>query len=311
MRSIHCPLCGNANVKVCETLNTNGIRRQYRQQFGIRVHFLEGVVQFCECATCGLRFYDPSTTGGAEFYAQLQDYPWYYLNDKDEYEIARKFVLRSNHVLEVGSGTGNFGMRLDCTSYIGLEFNPNAIKIAKERGLTLLDQQINEHAATHQECYEVVCAFQVLEHLGDPRDFFESAVACLRPGGKLIISVPSENAFLGCEVNNILNMPPHHVTRWTDECLRSVADLFKLRVVSLCHERLSDVHIVPYARCLVQNGIREIVGRKRVSLDRLFSFFPVKIIVWLLSLLIVRALRVAELRPWGHSVTIVYEKSDN
>jgi len=61
-------------------------------------------------------------------------------------------------------GVGHFMQKakskgLECT---GLELDPDAIHVARQNGLTVLNQDLKEYAIAHKEQYDVVCAFQVL-----------------------------------------------------------------------------------------------------------------------------------------------------
>src|SRR5262249_15961186 len=60
---------------------------------------------------------------------------------------------------------------------------------------------------------------QVLEHVTDPIEFLRAMARCTRSGGLVIISVPAEDGALGASVNYTLNLPPHHLTHWTDSAL--------------------------------------------------------------------------------------------
>ena len=42
--------------------------------------------------------------------------------------------------------------------------------------------------------------------------------------------MPSDDSFLALSVNN-LNMPPHHITRWSDQALRNLTKLLNVELV--------------------------------------------------------------------------------
>jgi len=68
----------------------------------------------------------------------------------------------------------------------------------------------------------------------------------------LIVGVPSESSFLAHVVNSVLNMPPHHVTRWSDRALESVSKLFNLKTLVVFHENVADYHKNWYLSTLFQ-----------------------------------------------------------
>jgi SAM-dependent methyltransferase len=148
-------------------------------------------------------------------------------------------------VLEVGCERGHFlrkCLNQRRSSVVGLELNPSAVAEAQVDGLPVtsatLDQVANEGAA-----YDVVCHFQVLEHVSDPAKFLSECVSVLKPGGLLIISVPNSGGFLRLTPESIWNTPPHHVTRWTAPTLRYLPSLFPLSIVGLWYEPLVLCHL--------------------------------------------------------------------
>lgn len=58
----------------------------------------------------------------------------------------------------------------------------------------------------------------------------------------LIIAVPAEDSFLRFAVNGILNMPPHHISRYSDRTLKNVAKIFDLELLEIYHEPIQRVH---------------------------------------------------------------------
>lgn len=125
----------------------------------------------------------------------------------------------------------------------------------------------------------------------------------------MIVSVPNEDSFMGAESNNLLNLPPHHVTRWTPSALRRAGERAGLRTEAIECERLSDLHVKSYARCVAQAAVRRWLGRGRRPLDPLFRHPLMRALVWPLSAVAEAGLGTElELRPDGHSVVAVFTK---
>jgi hypothetical protein len=121
-------------------------------------------------------------------------------------------------------------------------------------------------------------------------------------GGKMIIAVPSEDSFLKYVDNNILNMPPHHVTRWSDETLKFVADKYNLELLDIYHEKLQDVHKQYYLNTLIQNSLP---NNKFFSISLVKKFFSMFTRVF--SRFLLKGLT-DEMLPNGHNVLAVYRK---
>jgi hypothetical protein len=81
--------------------------------------------------------------------------------------------------------------------------------------------------------------------LSQPAEFLNSACSLLRPGGKLMLGLPNAESFLRHQYN-ILDMPPHHMTRWTAEVLTRVQRWFPLKLLRIAYEPLADYHVDGY-----------------------------------------------------------------
>jgi hypothetical protein len=58
----------------------------------------------------------------------------------------------------------------------------------------------------------------------------------------VIVATPNDDSFLGLAINGILNMPPHHVTRWTSSALRYILEFMGLVDVVIDTEPLAEIH---------------------------------------------------------------------
>jgi 2-polyprenyl-3-methyl-5-hydroxy-6-metoxy-1,4-benzoquinol methylase len=259
-------------------------------------------IDFCECQNCKLRFYNPLITGDEKFYNSLQKFDWYYMDDKEEYQYAKKFIGPNDKVLEVGCGKGAFAKHIASKNYIGLDLSQNAKEMAAKNGINIENETIQDYALKHKEEFDVVVCFHVLEHVSDPKSFIEATLYALKKGGKLIIAVPSEDSFIKYITNYILNMPPHHVTRWSNATFEYIASKYELDIETIYHEKLQDVHKRLYLHTLVFNSL---CGYKLISTS-IFTKVVSKFSS-LLSRLLVRGLK-NEMLPNGQTVLVVFRK---
>lgn len=309
--NITCPLSGSVNVSLIELLKVSDLVHLYDKDFGIDVApEFNGLseIGFYHCTDSDLKFFHPMVTGSENFYEGLQKHDWYYQDDKAEFSFASQFIKETDKVLEVGSGKGAFAERITAKDYLGLEFSQEAKRLAAERGVKVINESIQNHAAANPANYDVVCSFQVLEHVSGIHSFIKSSIACLKPGGLIIYSVPSADSYLSLASNGILNMPPHHVSWWSDACLKYVARAFGLDIISIEHEKLAEIHNKSYAAFVALQAVKNLIGLKGSLLDRSLKYrLSAKVAAWAGKFL-EKGLVDSSMLPIGQSVTVVYRK---
>jgi 2-polyprenyl-3-methyl-5-hydroxy-6-metoxy-1,4-benzoquinol methylase len=290
------------------------IIKLYKHRLGVDIqnYFMDiDRLEYREHIESGIRYFYPLITGNESFYEQLQDHNWYYQKHKNEYDFVSKYT-QNKRVLEIGCGNGNFYNYSNASEYTGLEFNDKAIRECKKKGLTVFKHTISEHKQSHTEMYDVVCSFQVLEHIIDPFLFLHDTLSCLNKSGYLIISVPSEDSFVSLARNNILNVPPHHVTRWPDKSFLFLQRKFNIKLIQIHHEKLDDIHKKWFTGIVGREIINNLLHIKSYVLfdnsvrDKLITLFGN-----LMGRFLKLGFRNEFLSPVGHTVTAVYKKHEN
>src|SRR5712675_1626985 len=249
---MNCPLCGSTKTVTQKYLEVAPIVSRWSQEFGIDVKSEFGQVSMIalhKCRDCGLGFFQPrSVAGSPALYAVLEKIGWYYLPRKWEHDMAFHDVSGSRNGIEIGCGFGDFVARVRREmniSFEGCEQNPSAVEVARSRGLSILLEDSQNLAARSRGAYDVVCSFQVLEHVEQPSTFLKSLCDLVRPGGKLLLGLPHAESFLTNQFN-VLDLPPHHMTRWTTKVLTRLPAWFPLRLTRISYEPLGDAHLGPY-----------------------------------------------------------------
>ncbi len=309
MSAVACPLCASTATSVWAALSARDLEKIYARAYGVRVEALTAQHQELRlmlCADCDLRFFEPAIAGDVAFYESLEGFDWYYTQSKPEFDLAAQFVKPGDRVLEVGCGAGHFGKRINRGRYVGLELTALAARAARGAGLDVRQESLEAHAATAAETYDVVCAFQVLEHIPGPGAFLREARRCLRPGGRLIVSVPSADAYVARAANNCLNLPPHHVTWWSDAALRNVARLLDLQLARLEHEALADEHVDAYVHTVLCAGFAPPDPAPRL-IDLSLRARVIQRLASAALPFVRRGLLALGQRPPGHSVTAIYQ----
>jgi SAM-dependent methyltransferase len=102
-------------------------------------------------------------------------------------------------VLEVGCGQGALGVRLaQRYHYLGVEPDDASCGVARQRTAALGRGEVRNVSVADlgDERFDLVCAFEVLEHIEDDTAALSEWATHLRPGGWLLLSVPAhQNRF--------------------------------------------------------------------------------------------------------------------
>lgn len=238
---ISSPVTDSQNVEHVKTLNPKVIIRDYRKKYSVDVskYYLDTKdgLKIFRCMDTGYRFYHPySLAGDGAFYDAIVNDGGYYSNWKKEYDFAMQVVGldSAKQVLDVGCGSGRFVSSVGkITKATGLELSVEAAKIGHEQGLDIKNEDLRAHSASNRSRYDVVCAFQVLEHVPNVQEFLGQMLDCLKPGGSLVISVPNCEPYI-CRNHwyGVSNLPPHHMGLWNIESLTKLTDYFPMEVIS-------------------------------------------------------------------------------
>ncbi|MBW4472825.1 MAG: methyltransferase domain-containing protein [Stenomitos rutilans HA7619-LM2] len=307
----YCPISHSHNVVLLDKIQSKELAQLYRRVLNIDVELEFSQISelgLYYCPDSDLKFFYPPVTGSEFFYEKLQAFPWYYTNYRYEYDYTKQFLRESDSILEIGCGKGVFAEQASVEHYIGLEYNQKAIELASSRSITVLNESVQTHAVNNSLKYDVVCAFQVLEHVADILSFITASIDCLKPGGFIIYSVPSSDSFLSVAVNNILNMPPHHVSCWSDKCLRFIGHKFGLEIIDIKHEKLAEEHKNWYLSTVIMESLRQRFGLKHSLIERSLKHKLLATIAAFGGSFLVEGLKNPNLLPNGHSAIAVYQK---
>lgn len=190
-----------------------------------RVLFRKQQRSFVECRECGLVWIDPlpgrvevddryrSAYSSGEYAAFAQAHDTRELIA--EHRLARVLeVAAPGHWLDVGCSTGSFvaaAVSAGCAAE-GLDISREAVEIARSNGVLAHHGRVEDFAPSLR--YDVITAFDVLEHSVDPRAFVKRLHGWLRPGGRLVLTLPDVSS-----VYPKLLMGRHWFYYWPDEHL--------------------------------------------------------------------------------------------
>lgn len=304
-----CPLCHTHDATLIEQIKVLDLVHLYQKSYSFDVRYLfdKPHVDLVQCNSCTLLYYNPKIEGDEEFYNMLQKYPWYYIEDKEEYHYAAKWIAAGSSVLEIGSGKGAFAKRIEQCSYTGLEFSVEAKRMAAEAGIEIKNESVQAHALTSPNIYDVVLSFQVLEHVADIHSFLKASLECLKPGGYMLISVPGEDSFLRNTPNDTLNLPPHHISRWPDSVFLQIAEKFGCSLLEIKHQPSEPQHYFQFMFSTYYAALSRLIGKPVKKVNAGFIYHLLKVPAYFLAKLGQRGLDV-NTTPHGHTVTAVFRK---
>jgi SAM-dependent methyltransferase len=240
-----CPLCGGAGGRALGATPYDEIWRHLSSEWGARIsdpvkraHTPADVVELLLCRRCGLQYFSPAVAGSDQFYAELtSSNAGYYNATKWEFEHVEQLLRPHHRVLDVACGDGAFvaSIRDRVRDAVGIDTNAEATRDGQ--GRAVLRQSVEEYARDHHEQFDLVSAFQVIEHVASVMPFVRASYACVKPGGVLVLSVPYRDRRRDPEFGS-LDYPPHHLSRWSEAQLTFVARALGARVLEVAKEPL-------------------------------------------------------------------------
>jgi 2-polyprenyl-3-methyl-5-hydroxy-6-metoxy-1,4-benzoquinol methylase len=231
-----CPLCSNHFAHTVEVIRYDAIWTRLEDDFGVRFtpavknrHTRGDATTLVECGTCGLCYFTPLIAGGADFYRELMKGA-HYEEDRWEFGKVASALPPGVTVADLGSGSGAFLRSLGDrpARRVAVDHNVDVAEALRVDGVEFRSE-IASLATEQRGVFDVVCAFQLLEHLPAIADVVEPARACLRPGGSLFVSVPTRERTREAGLEP-LDCPPHHVSRWAPAQFQTLAQRFDLRL---------------------------------------------------------------------------------
>jgi 2-polyprenyl-3-methyl-5-hydroxy-6-metoxy-1,4-benzoquinol methylase len=248
-----CPLCGRRSSTPVDRIPYASIWAELERQLDLTVpeelrRRFTPVPEalLLACSTCGLEYFSPHNQGDPAFYALLTSArAGYYTDRRWEYSVAEKLLHDRDSLLDIGCGDGVFLKHVAprVARAVGVDQNPEGIRDLAEAGIEARCADLADFAPDNTAQFDVVCAFQLLEHLPRVEAFAASARRCVAPGGLLLVSVPN-NDRLRLNPLDPLDCPPHHVSRWRTAQLQEFARAFHFDCVDvLCARRR--LHQVP------------------------------------------------------------------
>jgi 2-polyprenyl-3-methyl-5-hydroxy-6-metoxy-1,4-benzoquinol methylase len=252
------PVTELTTSKLFDRIPAQDIIELYNDEFSMNVtDYFKGksFVDVFQCVDSGYKFFYPfSLAGDEQFYQDLQTIHKrllipYYRKWGYDHQYAFENINNNDVVLDVGCGSGIFLEKAKTVTQhvFGLEFNEMAIHSCERKGISVSKELVQEHAQKRIETYDMVCAFQVLEHVYEVKNFIESMLIVLKKGGRLIIGVPNNDPYFQRFNKYVpLNLPPHHMGLWNKQAFINLQKFFPLKFIEAKYDNSSRLHLDAY-----------------------------------------------------------------
>jgi SAM-dependent methyltransferase len=165
--------------------------------------------------------------------ADLDQRHWWYRARRQVIAALIRRVVRppaNASILEIGCGTGhNLAMLGEFGRVDALELDEEVRSVAEQRlGRQVMSAPLPELAGVPERHYDLIGAFDVIEHIDDDRAALASVASRLKPGGKLVMTVPAHQWMWSA--HDVVN---HHKRRYSWRSLKRLIEGSPLRLEAM------------------------------------------------------------------------------
>ena len=157
---------------------------------------------------------------------------WYVARRKVLTELIRRRAQppAGARLLEIGCGTGhNLSMLAQFGSVDALEVDETARALAEKRlGKPVFSAPLPDLNGVPDSQYNLVAAFDVIEHIEDDVASLKGIARLLKPSGKLVLTVPAHQWMWSA--HDVVN---HHQRRYSKTGLRNLVDSSPLKLEAI------------------------------------------------------------------------------
>lgn len=175
-----------------------------------------------------------------------EDRHWWFIGRKAIFRhLLRRFVAANGaapgRVLDLGCGMGGMLAELgEFGAVYGTDVSQDASVHCRTRGFTRIWRSTGGHLPLPADSFDLVTAFDTIEHIPDDAEALAECRRILRPGGRIFVSVPAYQ-FLYTHQDRVV----HHQRRYTARGLAG-----KLRAAGFEVEKASYINFLLFPAIL-------------------------------------------------------------
>jgi len=224
------------------------LTQKYNYQFGSASHTIPGTRQFLSFPP----FRHSSADGDVRFL----------------------HAVPHGRLLDVGCGSGDWllSMRELGWEVTGVDFDENAVKVGRQRGLTINCGALEQQHFSN-DSFDAVTLNHAIEHVPDPVGTLSECVRILKPGGKLVVFTPNGSS-LGHRIFKEYWRglePPRHLHIFSFQSVRCALRQAGFQKMSVLPQVADSIIYESY---LLRRGYRgSFVGARRRWIIWLFARF--------------------------------------
>jgi len=188
--------------------------------------------------------------------AELDDRHWWY---RARRKILADLIRRDAQlppdarILEIGCGTGhNLAMLAGFGHVDGLELDDEARELSEKRlGRKIMRSPLPELSEVADKSYDLIGAFDVIEHIDDDQAALAAIATKLKPGAKFVMTVPAHPWMW--TAHDVAN---HHKRRYSKRALRALIDGSPMRL-----DRIGYFNSLLFPIAVVERTISKLRGK--------------------------------------------------
>jgi SAM-dependent methyltransferase len=244
--NVECPICHHPKAHVLYSVDSPTAARHFCAHDEQRFNHLKSIIEslwnspkalFIQCQQCLFSYAYPFVEADKRFYEVAYLHP-NYVPWKWEYQITYDEIKRIYYsakqvnftLLEIGAGDGAFIKKISPQftakdKILCVEYSSYGKQEIGHYGIPCISEDIRTlKSAAYHNFFDVICMFQVLEHMSDIDSLFRQLTLITKNRGLLFIAVPNYKQREFYDQQGIReDIPPIHIGRWNKNCFNIIA----------------------------------------------------------------------------------------